>query len=64
MRIEELFKHDIHERPENVADNIPAFSDEMKERIYSRIQRKQSFQQYESSYNERISGAEKTYRRI
>ena len=59
VRIEELFKHDIHERPENGADNIPAFSDEMKERIYSRIQRKQAFQQYESSYNERISGAEK-----
>lgn len=31
----------------------------MKERIYSRIQRKQAFQQYESSYNEEISGAEK-----
>ena len=59
VRIEELFKHDIHERPENGADNIPAFSDEMKERIYSRIRRKQAFQQCDCSNNESISDTEK-----
>lgn len=58
MRIEELFKDNISEKSEKNADNIPAFSDEMKERIYSRIQHKQAFQQCECSYDESISSVE------
>ena len=58
VRIEELFKDDFSDKSEKSADNIPAFSDEMKERIYSRIQRKQAFQQCECSYNESISSVE------
>ena len=57
MKIEELFKDDVSEMPENVPDT--AFSDEIRERIYSRIERKLASQQDGSSDNSSVSGVEK-----
>lgn len=57
MKIEELFKDDVSEMPENVPDT--AFSDEIRERIYSRIERKLASQQDGLSDNSSVSGVEK-----
>ena len=56
MKIEELFKDDVSEMPENVPDT--AFSNEIRERIYSRIERKLASQQDGSSDNSSVSGVE------
>ena len=58
MKIEDLFKDNLPDHSENNAENIPVFSDEMKERIYSRIQRKQSDQQNGNESSDSVSGVE------
>lgn len=60
MRLEELFKDNWSEQSEKDINNVPVFTDETKERIYARIQRKQVFQDNEckSEYNDSVSGVE------
>lgn len=64
MKIEELFKDSIPEIPENSADNANVFSDEIRERIYSRIRSKLDSEQNECSKTGSVSGVEKYKRPV
>ena len=60
MKFEKLFKDIWSERSEKNVYNVPAFSDEMRERIYSRIQRKQVNQENDCTSNVKGSVLEVT----
>ena len=62
MKIEELFNDNIPEFSDSKEDNSSVFTDEVRERIYSRIQRKLVSQPDERTYNDSVSGVER-YRR-
>ena len=62
MKFEELFNDNIPDLSEKIAENYSVLSDEKKERIYNRIQRKMTSKQNERTYNDSVSGVEK-YRR-
>lgn len=68
MKIEELFDDNIPEFSDSKEDDSYVFTDEVRERIYSRIQRKLISQQDERTYNDSVSGVERykrsAFRRI
>lgn len=64
MKIEELFNESFPDIPDNCADHSEDFSDELKERIYSRIQFKLASQQEQVSHKSSVSGVEKYKRPI
>ena len=68
MKIEELFDDNIPEFSDSKEDDSSVFTDEVRERIYSRIQRKLISQQDERTYNDSVSGVERykrsAFRRI
>lgn len=56
MKIDELFKDNLTELAENETNNDPVISNEIKERIYTRIQRKQLTQQDDCTSNVKLPG--------
>ncbi len=64
MKIEELFDDNIPEFSDSKEDNSYVFTDEVRERIYSRIQRKLISQQDERTYNDSVSGVERYKRSV
>ena len=64
MKIEELFDDNIPEFSDSKEDGSSVFTDEIRERIYSRIQRKLISQQDERTYNDSVSGVERYKRSV
>lgn len=62
MKIEELFDENVPEFSESSEDNSSVLTDEVRERIYSRIQYKLASEHDERTYDDSVSGVER-YRR-
>lgn len=59
MKIEDLIKESFSEPSENNGNNAPVFSDEIRERIYSRIREKVASRQNPNEYTDSVSSTEK-----